>query len=394
MALIKCSECGKEVSENAASCPNCGNPMNPQPQQVQQPQQKELENGSNDSVCGLEYGKKEPEHISNVAPTDSPIEDRYTSVHLMDYPKKEILLFCLLAPLFGFLMYDAWPMVVCVFISSVIQVLCAIPFCASLGHGVRSNIKVSEIDQYVVSENKKRNILKSVYVIIAVLNCFPFISTNSVFMHSIGKNAYEGGVIVTIITLAIIAFWGLFMLPGIPKPGVEINQKLKEQGLTIEDKQRMEEIKKQEIEQLKIKKYGEGYIRLAYDIIVNDNIKKLFIGEKEYDFKDILDFTVKDNAVTIHSASTSKAKTNTGSMVGRAVVGQVLFGNVGAVIGGATASKTIEHSESKSTVKHDYSIIITVNNIASPTEIIKCGRNDAALNKIVSTLTVILKSNN
>ena len=26
MALITCSECGKEYSENAASCPNCGNP--------------------------------------------------------------------------------------------------------------------------------------------------------------------------------------------------------------------------------------------------------------------------------------------------------------------------------------------------------------------------------
>lgn len=27
MALIKCSECGKEVSSNAANCPNCGNPI-------------------------------------------------------------------------------------------------------------------------------------------------------------------------------------------------------------------------------------------------------------------------------------------------------------------------------------------------------------------------------
>jgi uncharacterized membrane protein YvbJ len=26
MALIKCSECGKEISDKAASCPNCGNP--------------------------------------------------------------------------------------------------------------------------------------------------------------------------------------------------------------------------------------------------------------------------------------------------------------------------------------------------------------------------------
>ena len=28
MALIKCSECGNEVSDKAASCPKCGNPIN------------------------------------------------------------------------------------------------------------------------------------------------------------------------------------------------------------------------------------------------------------------------------------------------------------------------------------------------------------------------------
>ena len=27
MALINCSECGKEVSEKAATCPNCGAPI-------------------------------------------------------------------------------------------------------------------------------------------------------------------------------------------------------------------------------------------------------------------------------------------------------------------------------------------------------------------------------
>jgi len=30
MALINCSECGKEVSDKATSCPNCGNPINQQ----------------------------------------------------------------------------------------------------------------------------------------------------------------------------------------------------------------------------------------------------------------------------------------------------------------------------------------------------------------------------
>ena len=27
MALIKCPECGKEISSNAVACPNCGNPV-------------------------------------------------------------------------------------------------------------------------------------------------------------------------------------------------------------------------------------------------------------------------------------------------------------------------------------------------------------------------------
>lgn len=30
MALIKCPECGKEVSSGATSCPNCGHPISPQ----------------------------------------------------------------------------------------------------------------------------------------------------------------------------------------------------------------------------------------------------------------------------------------------------------------------------------------------------------------------------
>ena len=28
MALIKCPECGKEISDQAANCPNCGFPVN------------------------------------------------------------------------------------------------------------------------------------------------------------------------------------------------------------------------------------------------------------------------------------------------------------------------------------------------------------------------------
>lgn len=36
MALVKCSECEKEISSNAESCPNCGNPMREQSSDVQE----------------------------------------------------------------------------------------------------------------------------------------------------------------------------------------------------------------------------------------------------------------------------------------------------------------------------------------------------------------------
>ena len=39
MALIKCPECGKDVSDKAKSCPNCGNPI------------------SNNGVVGLQFIK-------------------------------------------------------------------------------------------------------------------------------------------------------------------------------------------------------------------------------------------------------------------------------------------------------------------------------------------------
>jgi hypothetical protein len=40
LALILCSDCGKEMSDKAFSCPNCGNPAPPKPVGPPQPQSK------------------------------------------------------------------------------------------------------------------------------------------------------------------------------------------------------------------------------------------------------------------------------------------------------------------------------------------------------------------
>ena len=34
MSLIKCEECGKEISSKASACPNCGNPIEKETKKV------------------------------------------------------------------------------------------------------------------------------------------------------------------------------------------------------------------------------------------------------------------------------------------------------------------------------------------------------------------------
>lgn len=42
MSLIKCSECQKEISDQAVSCPHCGNPVHKQVVQADKPVEIEL----------------------------------------------------------------------------------------------------------------------------------------------------------------------------------------------------------------------------------------------------------------------------------------------------------------------------------------------------------------
>ena len=137
--------------------------------------------------------------------------------------------------------------------------------------------------------------------------------------------------------------------------------------------------------------------------VINYDIKKfVFISEEKslimlnehiYHFKEILDFTLSDNSVVVFTPTTSKTTTNTGSMLGRAIVGGVLTGGVGAVIGGATASQTTQTSEGTSHTKHDYTLVITVNNLSNPVENIHIGSSENYAREISSILSIIVSRN-
>lgn len=337
-------------------------------------------------------------------------EPKLTTIKLINRKRLWFLIPLFLAPFLGLFLYSKynWWMSICLIIVGLIQVITIMVF---NGDDTRHDtsftyktININELDEYAKTENKLTRKLQITAIIVGILNLFPFFCQ----FHIIPRCYYEGGIIVSFISLILcgLCLWCAYKIRN--SQIIESQQLYKSTGQTQEDVleekwqrfrktlEQERQAKKQEKEQKKKQKeetFGVGFIEIGHGVVINDKTNKIFINSHEYNFDDILDFSVQDNSVTIHTGSTSTAKTNTGSMIGRAAVGGVLLGGAGAVIGGATAKRDIYNSGSSSSVYHDYSVIITVNNITSPNEIVKVGNDGETLNKITSTLTVILHNN-
>ena len=130
-------------------------------------------------------------------------------------------------------------------------------------------------------------------------------------------------------------------------------------------------------------------------VMVKESTSQILLNGRVYKFDDIIDFSVTDNqsVVQYHSKSTTTTKTNTGSMLGRAVVGGILTGGVGAVVGAATAKKTSETppSTSQTVTHHDYVINVNINSLSHPVETLRIsGYSETAFNKIIGLLKVVV----
>mgnify|MGYP000053217532 FL=1 len=128
-------------------------------------------------------------------------------------------------------------------------------------------------------------------------------------------------------------------------------------------------------------------------IYVFNDTGTIIIYNTVYHFADILNFEIIDNHKTIYSNSSSTTKTSTGDMIGRAVVGGVLLGGVGALMGAATAKKETTFTPGESEVIHDYSIVITINSIQKPKIQIKTGSDGALTQELLSLLKVVCSRN-
>ena len=136
------------------------------------------------------------------------------------------------------------------------------------------------------------------------------------------------------------------------------------------------------------------------EIRVYNEVKKVVIYALEFSYCDILECNISDDSrvkkgeTTI--VSSGNVKTDSSSMVGRALVGGLVGGVAGSVIGGVTAKQntttTSVVSHGDDVLYHDYTVWISVRNIATPSIRINVGANQALANEIYSLMTTIIAS--
>lgn len=196
-----------------------------------------------------------------------------------------------------------------------------------------------------------------------------------------------------------------------------IERTTREWQITMKKKKEEERLEKlrleKEAEEYAIKKISDAYdtpdkiIHTTNDNPPNWSKTVFFVFSKEvmcYDektikFKELISCTYIDNSTvktTSRGNSSIQMSTDTGSLLGRSLVGGLIGGEAGAIIGGATASQSgtaTTTSTSYSETKHDYTVIVNTKNIKEPLLQIPCGQNEQAVHEIVATLNAAIAGN-
>jgi hypothetical protein len=203
---------------------------------------------------------------------------------------------------------------------------------------------------------------------------------------------------VNYVLIGILVIIGGIILIGVPLEFYGVKQKKKK-----EEEKRMEKEAKQ-AEYIAQKKHffaANGTpdktivvreLDLNSEIHVYENSKKVFIMGKEYSFKDVLACSVSSQERIEKGNVTAVTESNNGSVIGRAIVGDIIAGPAGAIIGGTTAEKRTIISQDDDKVVRDYTVNITMNSISDPIINIHTGEDVKLTNEVISLMNVIISN--
>lgn len=155
-----------------------------------------------------------------------------------------------------------------------------------------------------------------------------------------------------------------------------------------------------EIENLE-RQYGKSDIvipisddlKIESQVISFSGSGKIYIVGNIYNMKDILDFQIMNNSFLQQGEKEYHSSANLGSALGRALVGGVLTGGVGAVIGGTTGSRTVSETKLEDDkVVQDYAVIISLNDFKTPSVLLNV-KSDKVLADLSGLFRTIILRN-
>lgn len=135
--------------------------------------------------------------------------------------------------------------------------------------------------------------------------------------------------------------------------------------------------------------YDEDFIKYYDDIIVFEKPQKIILCQREYNFNDMLSCSMYDEN-NLNISPKQITRTNTGSMLGRAVIGGLTLGVVGAVAGAMTAKTETTNSTDNKDYSPSYIIKIGVKSIDNPTITLKLYRDKEMAEEIYALIQAII----
>lgn len=145
---------------------------------------------------------------------------------------------------------------------------------------------------------------------------------------------------------------------------------------------------------------GSRQLNTSDHIYFFEKGKIMVLKDEPIPFEKIIGFSLNDETKTIlqnETTYTSTTTTSTGSMLGRAVVGGVLLGGVGALAGATTAKKETvsipSSGQTTTTIKHKYSLYLNIDSISNPTRVIELGADTQKAHNLANVINVIIQRN-